>query len=360
MSEILMPKRKLGKGRYDRKLIAEMTKLSVADNYDDAVKEWVATGNVYTDDVPDWWYAPSYCLCGHYVVYHFEVRNTLNNRMILVGSDHINTYQIIQEIKLSGIAEELITDEMINQWITERVETMKCNAWWKKNGDLFTSMFNHVKEWDLRLNVRQVGSMYSPKYGMDIPTTKIRKVSSGKIHEGNYQMASIVWRWNHPDNKRRQMDGRGYPNAKLWADLIMFNATIDAQIAKCEEEDSRLEELADKVAQADIRRRQQVKILNEKRMIELDNNLKTQCEYYAIPVFDSSDGHSDWDKNFLSDIKEKLLKKQWLSEAQVNKLRTILIGEPATPKQIALLKKLGWEGEINKREASVKISELME
>jgi hypothetical protein len=48
MEEVLIsPRRKLGTGRYDKKLIERMVELSVADNYEEAHKEWMATGNVY-------------------------------------------------------------------------------------------------------------------------------------------------------------------------------------------------------------------------------------------------------------------------------------------------------------------------
>ena len=254
MSE--MPKRKLGKGRYDRKLIERMVELSVADNYDEAVREWVATGEVYTDDVPDWWESPSYCLCGHYVVYHFEVRNTLNNRMILVGSDHINTYQIIQEIKLSRvingekvdyeITDEMISDEMIDAWVRQRVETMKATAWWKRHGEHFTQMFDEVKEYDLRINVNVKKWRYSRQHRMNLPVTTLRKKSKNKVTDSNYEMASIVWRWNHPDNKRSQQK-KGMPNDKLWTDLMIFHASMSTHRDVCDREDARLEMVAQEI-----------------------------------------------------------------------------------------------------------------
>ena len=54
---LIKHKRKLGTGRYDRKFIERMIDLYVADNYEDAAKAWIATGNVYWGDidVPSWW-----------------------------------------------------------------------------------------------------------------------------------------------------------------------------------------------------------------------------------------------------------------------------------------------------------------
>ena len=45
--EYITAKRELGEGRWDRKLRQNMTALSVADNYDDAKHEWIATGEVW-------------------------------------------------------------------------------------------------------------------------------------------------------------------------------------------------------------------------------------------------------------------------------------------------------------------------
>ena len=45
--ETIVAKRELGEGRWDRALKRNMTELSVADNYDDAKHEWIATGEVW-------------------------------------------------------------------------------------------------------------------------------------------------------------------------------------------------------------------------------------------------------------------------------------------------------------------------
>lgn len=145
---MVKPNRELGEGRWDKKLIERMVELSKADNYDDAKHEWIATGNVWwtgLGDAPAW--ATNHihkCLCGHDIVYHFEIHNTETDIRECVGSDHINSYLIFRAIKEEnpGLSDDQITDEMIEEWITVRVEALKKNAWWKLHGDEFTRMFN--------------------------------------------------------------------------------------------------------------------------------------------------------------------------------------------------------------------------
>ena len=79
MAETIVAKRQLGNGRWDRVLKRRMVELSVADNYDDAKEEWIATGEVWwgqNDNVPEWvensQMGVGKCLCGHPVVYHFN------------------------------------------------------------------------------------------------------------------------------------------------------------------------------------------------------------------------------------------------------------------------------------------------
>ena len=205
-------KRELGNGRWDRVLKEQLTFLSEADNYDDAKLEWEATGECWwwngEEDatIPEWVRDYGYCLCGHSIVYHFAIRNTITGLTMAVGSDHINSYLILKEIeKNSGIDRQFITDAMIEEWISVRIEGMKNVAWWSKHGEDFVEKFTAVRELDLRLNVTN-----------NYRGSKLRKRAN---KEG---MASIVWRWNHPENRRPQINGRGYPNKSLLADLDYF------------------------------------------------------------------------------------------------------------------------------------------
>ena len=222
--EMTLPKRRMGTSHWDKKLVANMLALSNADNYEDAHKEWIATGDVWwrgNGDVPPWIQAnnhPNFCLCGHGIVYHFRIQNTENGNEEIVGSDHINSYLIIRAIEReTGMAAEQITEELIQKWLNVRVKGMKAESWWKANGDAFESMFNTVKEADLRYNTRIAEYRYSSQTeGTEPVYNLIKKKSAGE------EMASIVWRWNHPENSRAQINSRGYPNDALMHDLSMF------------------------------------------------------------------------------------------------------------------------------------------
>ena len=225
-------KRSLGNGRWDRELKRRMVSLSKADNYDDAKHEWIATGKVWWDSLgamPTWVTKHPYkCLCGHNIVYHFEIHNTETDVRESVGSDHINSYLILRAIREeTGLSDDQITDEMIEEWIEVRVEALKKDAWWKMHGDEFTRMFNEVKDMDLRVNVRTNGRYYDSTYRMYRDKTFIRKRSEGKYGEPFYKMASIVWRWNHPNNPKAQINTKGYPNQNLYNDLLMFYFTLE-------------------------------------------------------------------------------------------------------------------------------------
>ena len=159
-------KRALGNGRWDKQLKKRMVRLSLANNYNDAKHEWLATGNVWyrslNDNIPDWCAGHhDSCLCGHPIVYHFEIHNTETDHRDCVGSDHINSYLILREIaERTGLSTSDITDEMIEEWIQVRVKTMIKNAWWDNNGPHFEKLFDEVKDFDLRVNVRTVGELY--------------------------------------------------------------------------------------------------------------------------------------------------------------------------------------------------------
>ena len=371
MDELLIkPKRKLGTGRYDKKLIERMIDLSVAENYEDAAKEWIATGNVYWGDieVPDWWEdRKGSCLCGHRVVYHFEVENTENGEMILVGSDHINSYHILKQIALStGMQESMITDEMIDKWMKVRVASMMQTAWWHNNGDMFTKMFEAVKEYDIRVNVRVLKWEYNGNYMRNMPVTAIRKAGKGSVTDSDYKMASIVWRWNHPDNPKAQVDTRGYPTDKLWNDLIMFYCRIQEFREQCETEDERNAHLLKNVERHKMLRNISLDMIEEDKARIERSIFDSNCEYYGIENFydfDSS-GLDNWSKVFLRDMKKKLVYGYYdPTETQLKKLGEILQGNtPATPKQIRYLLRLGYKGEVEglgKMKASKLITELV-
>ena len=430
MAETIVAKRELGNGRWDRVLKRRMVELSVADNYDDAKEEWIATGEVWwgqDDNVPDWvensQMGIGKCLCGHSVVYHFEIVNTENGVVECVGSDHINTYLIMRAIaEDTQLPVDAITDEQIQEWINVRVKSMKAKAWWKENGPSFEMMFNTVKEMDLHYNTRIVDTVWSAELERNEPVRKLIKRGSGNFGSEFYNMASIVWRWNHPDNPKAQINTTGYPNDNLMKDLALFYVKsqqlqkefVEYQIERQNRKDEiierkRLAQLAreerERLAQeAEAERlriynlpenvekrrleqerlaqqREQQRLINERRrqerlererialeekrakanrvLLEQSKEFEYGCANYGIPVFDASFASNEWETDFLVDIKERMVKKKTLSPRQRRTLVDIMKRNMPTEKQLQYLKDLGYEGVVKtKKEASEKISEL--
>ena len=404
-------RRELGNGRWDKILMKRMVELSVADNYDDAKEEWIATGDVWWSgsyDIPEWVSNSShhnYCLCGHGIVYHFRIRNTENGNEEIVGSDHINSYlimrQIAQELKVDLAT---VSDEQVERWLKERVGSMKAEAWWAENGTAFTTMFDAVKEIDVWHNVYEKEYVYNAKYQRHEYAKVLRKKGKGTFGI-DYEMASIVWRWNHPDNPKAQIKTRGYPNEKLMMDLSLFFAqsvsmrpAFDAWKKEREERLEFLEQqrIERERRQAEERERQrlariewergapererQARIAQQQRAeaemkrkesqmkqhiaelaLEPTTTFENMCQFYGIPVFNDTYAGTPWEAEFLRNMRSLLSKGKEMTEAQLETMRRIMTVEPATPKQIKYLRDLGWEGEIpSKTFASKKIGELLE
>ena len=361
-------KRTLGEGRWDKILKREMVALSVADNYDDAKYEWKATGEVWWQGIgtprPAWASEhPDKCLCSHSIVYHFEIENTETGHRDCVGSDHINSYMVLRAIKDEmGIDESAITEEMIEEWIKTKVSSMMRTAWWNENGDWFTAQFNDIKELDLRVNVHFTGKhIFDKKLGVAVPETKIRKKGKGTFGLPDYKMSSIVWRWNHPDNPKAQINTKGYPNDKLLADMIMFNAMIDVHRENVLAEDEEIE----KRVQSALRYKEQKKIrdaiLQEQRLAELRDG----CDYFDIPVFSRDMATNDWEKRFLFDMEIRVRGKNELTERQLESLMNIInrYNDKPTERQVNYLRALGYDDEtesLTRGEVSKLIDELKE
>jgi hypothetical protein len=402
-------RRELGEGRWDKILIRKMTELSVADNYDEAKEEWIATGDVWwrgSADMPEWVSTsshPNYCLCGHPIVYHFRIQNTENGVEEIVGSDHINSYLIMRQIaeeKNINLAE--VSDEQVEIWLKERVGSMKAEAWWEENGAAFTTMFDAVKEIDVWHNVYEKEYFYNDKYQRNEQKKVLRKKGKGTFGI-DYDMASIVWRWNHPDNPKAQIKTRGFPNEKLMMDLSLFFAQSVAMRPAFEawkkEREERLTELENrrlrrerlqrenaekrrlaqiewengapererKALEAKKQREEHQKQIERKQMqrntIELalkpNSAFNNMCEFYGIPIFDESFAGNAWEAQFLLSIRKRLSNRKELSGAQLNSLKEIMLENPPTEKQVKYLRDLGWEGKIpSKQFASKKIGEL--
>lgn len=424
--EQILAKRRLGNGRWDKILKRKLTNLSEADNYDEAKHEWKATGEVWwsgNDAIPDWvsnsQMGGGKCLCGHIVVYHFQIINTVNGVVECVGSDHINTYLIMRALK-DELGEVDITDKMIQDWIDQRLKTMKSEAWWKANGENFTRMFEAVKEMDLHFNYK-AKETYSNRY-FDRETERYYyrkfpvKRSKGEFGSPYYQMASITWRWNNESNAKNQLTTRGYPTDKLMQDLSYFYVQCLTTLKEPYEnhlsmmqrrKDRVLEEkrLRDEKRRARIARekeaqRKHQEYLNsdeykeeirrqaeqrKQRRIELEKaelerlrrvaeqqkekfdykgeDFEFACANYGIPMFDETWAGNAWEVKFLSDIKDLMLNRKVLSKNQIATLQSITknhLDARPTAKQLKFLEDLGcpdFEG--TKKEASMKIDELL-
>tara|TARA_R110002050_G_scaffold75215_2_gene161335 strand:+ start:12806 stop:13966 length:1161 start_codon:yes stop_codon:yes gene_type:complete len=376
-------KRELGNGRWDKILKRKMTELSVSDDYNEAKHEWVATGNVWWrgcgETRPHWAMEhPDQCLCSHNIVYHFEIHNTENHIRECVGSDHINSYLIIRAIEEEqNISRDAITEEMIEEWVKVNVSTMKKNAWWNNNGKRFESMFNEVKDLDLRVNVRAKGNYYDPKVKKHIPKTVIRKSSSGQYGSALYKMGSIVWRWNHPDNPKAQIHSRGYPTEKLMNDLSLFFALLQQHKDKTEAEDKEYQDRVIEV-QEQVALLKEQNVANQRRIAEnrvLAEDMRTNtedaefvenCKMHGLLPFSEESASNDWERKFLRSVRNWILTGKEPTAAQVATLEKIINSErdfvSATDKQCAFLLKLGFDGDISKlskRQASTEIDNLL-
>jgi hypothetical protein len=409
----LRAKRELGEGRWDKILKRKMTELSVSNNYNDAKHEWIATGEVWwsgNDEIPDWVEHQGSCLCGHKVVYHFQILNTENNVIECVGSDHINTYLIMRAIaEEDNINIDTITDEQIQTWINVRTKSMLAEAWWKSNGDSFEMMFDKVKEIDVTFNVHRKETFYNYELQWNETKTTLRKRSEGNYGADNYYMASVVWRWNHPDNPKAQINTTGYPNDNLMKDLALLfiksapllQRLVDSKKIKEDRinelavlEEERLERVelrriereereAERIRiynlpenvekrrlqdEQDALRRERQRELAERQRIEREERRRLAkieaaisekvilssnndefanlCGYYGIPVFDESFAKNDWEREFLASIKSQLLGNKPISSRQLKALQPILTFESATDKQVKYLVNLGYTGTV--------------
>jgi len=374
----------LKSGALNQALINRLTEISVSDDWEEVKHEWRATGNVwyrpmrYLDTTiqelpePHCDNHPNYCVCGHPIAWHFEVENTENGILEILGSEHITNWMIIRHLKENkGIPEDAITEEKIIEWMKESVKTMKAEWWWKEHGDDWNELFNEVKNLDIRINVRSKGKYYDYKTKRYEPHYVIAKTKSGSLGK----MASVVWRWNHPDNPKAQIKTRGYPNEKLWRDVqLLFAKTqkfekqldekreeVEQRIAYIREQQSEQDRLAEESRQRMI---EEAKRIRAETKTEYDNNaLQEACEYYDIPVFSVEEGKNAWEKTFLNDMSNRIINRKPLSVKQLNALLNIIApnpNQPATLKQIKYIERLGGtvRDGLTKTEASEMITEL--
>ena len=371
-------------GAFNKALITRLTYESNSNDWEVAKEEWRVTGRVwYIPLSHSPWRLPEVhinkhpqeCICGHKVAWHFEVENTENGTLEILGSEHITNWMIIRHLKeVMGIPTDAITEEKILEWIKESVKTMKAEWWWTEYGDDWEEYFNEVKELDLRINVRSKGKYYdhaTKRYEQHWTIAKTKKGSLGK-------MASIVWRWNHPDNQRKQIDTRGYPNERLWKDVQLLYARMDRMNDKLDGlakvRNTRIEEVmkTQHVMDKEIQERRE-KLQEEANQIREetgqeydDTALIEACSYYDIPLFTTDMGGNSWEIGFLHDMRNRIIRRNELSEKQLNTLMRIIAPDSAvdikaTSKQLRYIVRLGGEceDEITKSQASELIESLL-
>ena len=367
-------------------LSTRLLQMSEAEDYEAAKHEWRVTGNVWY--IPDEYYTHvlpiehlnrhnGYCVCGHPIHWNFEIENTKTTVKEIVGSECIENWMIIRHLKeIKGLNEDEITEEKIAEWMKESVRSMKCDWWWRENGDDFEEMFNAVKEIDARFSTRLSRRIWRADTQRWEQTYKIAKTSSGSLSG----FASVVWRWNHPNNAKRQIETRGYPNKKLWREIQLlfariqrFTITLNDEVNEREErvEKVRLErEQAIELAEA---REQQRNLMREKALQMREEaftekaleNFKNLCEYYDIPTFTMSDAKNHWEQEFLQNIKERMCSDKDLTDKQLQQLIKILKEDikwqdKPTERQLKYIISLGGDPELinSKHQASTYISKL--
>lgn len=391
-----MKLRKLGNGQWDKKLIERMIELSFSDNKEDALKEWKATGECWWPSLnggaaPQWvtesQTGVGYCLCGHTIYYHFEIVNTETEVRECVGSDHINAYMIARSIAEElGVAPESISDDKIADWIKVRVKNMKADAWWEENGAWFNEMLEGLRPVDQWLNWKKTGEHeWDSVYRWHIEKKIPRKRAEGKFGERNYQMASVFWRWDNPDNSRNQMASRGYPNDALIADVTFLSFKKPAYLEHKKRQDkrreNRLEQIRlDEIARVERQKRYaeerkerarlqeiQRKKNEENRALALDGfqqsmTFRKMCKFYGSPVIISAYAYDSNSLMKLRNFAGILAEGQQLDEYALKQLAAIMNNKRrVTEKQVKFIKDLGGEirGPITRKEASAYIETLI-
>ena len=318
------------------RITSKILELSNADDYEEAKKEWRITGNVWRHGVNEesrLGYSvrdhvsghPNSCLCGHDIVYHFEIENTENGTKEIVGSTCIGNWMVLRHIEEKmKIDRRNITEKMIEDWKTSAVQSLIKDAWWEENGEEFTNTFDEIKELDLRINVKKTGKTYWEESVKDYrPETFIRKSSSGLYGSPTYEMASIVWRWNHPDNPRRQRDSkRGTPNNKLMEDLVLFKVYMQKHLDVINSIDSIDSNRIIHLGNVDS-------YIAKKLVTVNDNDLDQRrflhgCQFFGIRPFTTGESQNDWERRFLRDMRRRIVRLERPSVKQCDSLINIL------------------------------------
>ena len=206
---------------------------------------------------------------------------------------------------------------------------------------------------------------YDYELAMNRPKTKIRKRGTGQFGDYDYKMASIVWRWNHPDNPKAQINTTGYPNDRLYQDLIIFYSQEQDFRDRMQKEDDFLEKRKEEIqnGREQTRRNQAIRLADSMREARNDDSFAEACEFYGIEPFSEDLGSNDWERKFLRDVRTRIIDGKNLSDKQMQVLQRILTpnNDPPTEKQLNFLGRLGYDGAApnTKTEASRLIDGIM-
>ena len=359
-------------GAYNVALKERLTALSEADEWKEAKTEWKATGNVWyipfnshhmNDRLPEYHRNkhPHECVCGHKIAWHFEIINTKNDVREIVGSEHIGFWMVVRYLKENlNIPEDMITKERVDMWLKESIKTMKAEWWWSEFGTLFEQWWELISETDLRINSTRGNSYWDYDTNRTEFNRHIRKFKVGEFGTPEYQMSSIVWRWNHPDNVRAQINGRGYPNDALWADMMLFVANIEQHNAELQAIDEEREQrinyvieerrvAAEAQRKRDIERRKRLEKEAEERRLKqierqklLDTAFERTCEDWGVPEFSVDDARTEFERSFLLSMIERISNMEPISDKQRKYIIRIVMNvqNPASEKQLSYIRSL--------------------
>tara|TARA_R110002167_G_scaffold180250_2_gene380467 strand:- start:225 stop:1223 length:999 start_codon:yes stop_codon:yes gene_type:complete len=316
------------KSNYPR-LTSKLLALSTADDYEEAKLEWRITGNVWRKSaghIPD---HPSghnnFCLCGHPIVYHFEIENTKTSTLEIVGSSCISNWMVLRHMseKLK-IDKRTITEKMIEEWKQTAVQTLIKDSWWNENGVDFIKEFKSIADLDLRINVKHTDKKYWDETFKEYrPQTFIRKSSNGTFGHPDYEMASIVWRWNHPDNKKCQKDSRrGIPNERLLNDMSLFYLNIKNIVERVSIEHNIDATRIRNLGNIDRHITEQILKVNSNDLEQLE--FLRGCIHFGIRPFTTGEATTSWERRFLRDMRRYVREQRRPSMKQIETLIKIL------------------------------------
>ena len=175
------------RGHWDRKLMVNIVELSESDNYDDARLEWRATGRVFKRSrniamnerlermAEEWGHPVGLCVCGHSVVYHYEIVNAENGNITVLGSDHITNYHIARYlIDSCEWSIRQISTKDVQKWRKSTEHDMAFNEWKASDeGTKFYDRLNLVSEIDTRYNGDSVSYRLNQEKFADIYAEKL-------------------------------------------------------------------------------------------------------------------------------------------------------------------------------------------